>query len=58
MSAVTIPLWQLRPVGAPELLTPLDGSGQLSAFLAQVPAKTLAVTLSFLVIVVVLLSSA
>jgi hypothetical protein len=35
-------------------LTPLDGTGQLAAFLAQVPAKTLSVTLSFLVIVVVL----
>jgi hypothetical protein len=54
MSVITIPLWQLRPVWAPELLTPLDGTGQLAAFIAQVPAKTLSVTLSFLVIVVVL----
>jgi hypothetical protein len=54
MSAVTIPLWQLRPVWAPELLTPLEGVAQLAAFLAQVPAKTISVALSFLVIVVVL----
>ena len=54
MSAVTIPLWQVRPIWEPELLTPLQGGSHLAAFLAQVPAKTLSLTLSFLVIVVVL----
>jgi hypothetical protein len=54
MSAVTIPLWHFRPVWPPELLTPLEGVAQLAAFLAQVPAKTISVALSFLVIVVVL----
>jgi hypothetical protein len=54
MSAVTTPLWQLRPIWAPELLTPLEGAGAFVAFLAQVLVKTLSVTLSFLVIVVAL----
>jgi hypothetical protein len=54
LGAATMPLWQLRPVWAPETLTPLDSRMRLAAFLAQVPAKTIAVALSFLVIVVVL----